>query len=160
MTEHHRDARFAQAITTLAVATRGELDDPTIELYDRALRDVPIDLLEHAAVELAKGSTFFPRPAEWRTMVDEILDRQQRARLASGERGQLALPGEVGAGDDWRCEDCANTGHVVYVDGKCGKGCKFETLSKRHTHSCESVFCIERRRRVLEARRRYGRKDA
>jgi hypothetical protein len=50
MTQHlTRDDRFAHTIAGLGVAMRQEIDDPTIELYDRALEDVPIELLEAAA---------------------------------------------------------------------------------------------------------------
>lgn len=157
-----RDERFATCITALAVATRGELDDPTIELYDRALADVPIHLLEAAAVELAKTSTFFPRPAEWRTAVDTILDRSERLKLAGST--QLQLPGEVGV-DDWRCPDCDNTGWRA-ADRTCEKpACRPEGTPPGtiHTHRgvarCENTFCASRRQKAAEAKRRYGRKD-
>lgn len=159
-----RDERFAQTITALAVATRGELDDPTIELYDRALADVPIHLLEAAAVELAKTSTFFPRPAEWRDAVDTILDRSERLKLAGPQQQQL--PGEVDP-EAWRCPDCDGTGWVHSMTARtCDKpACRPRDTPPGTIHHhrgvtrCENAFCLTRRQRAAEAKRRYGRKD-
>lgn len=149
--------RFAQTIAALAVATRGELDDPTIELYARALEDVPMDLLEAASIELAKESTFFPRPAEWRGAVDKILDRQARLKPA---KEQLQLPGEVSA-ENWRCPDCDGTGWAE-TTRSCERYCK-GTDGQPHTHPavapCGNTYCSARRRQKAEAQRRYGRKD-
>lgn len=151
--------RFAQVISALAIATRGELDDPTIELYARALEDVPINLLEAASIELARESTFFPRPAEWRVAVDKILDRQERLKQI-GSGSQLQLPGEVGAGEDWRCPDCDNTGWVQ-TERPCERRC--HGTDGPHTHSaaapCGNTFCAARRRQRAEEKKRYSRKD-
>src|SRR5262252_2332148 len=95
---------------TLATATRADVDDPTIELYFRALADVPLSLLEQATVELAATAKFMPRPVEIREAVDELLDRRQRMREIAGPSNQLALPGEVG---EFVCADCGNTGFVT-----------------------------------------------
>lgn len=156
-----RDTRFATTITALAVATRGELDDPTIELYDRALMDVPIHLLEAAAVELAKTSTFFPRPAEWRAAVDLILDRSERVK-SLGAPQQAQLPGDVG---EFRCPDCDNTGFVT-IDVPCDRWmCRppGTPIEQAHSHNrakrCANTFCHQRRQAVYEKTRRYGKKD-
>ncbi len=151
-------ARFAQTIAALAVATRWELDDPTIELYARALEDIPMDLLEAAAIELARESTFFPRPAEWRNAVDKILDRQDRVKQLTGG-SQLQLPGEVST-ENWRCPDCDNTGWVnTTMD--CQRRC--HGTDGPHTHSaaapCGNAFCQAQRRRVAASKRRYGKRE-
>lgn len=154
--------KFAETIAALAVATRGELDDPTIELYFRALNDVPMDLLAAAAVELARDATFFPKPSEWRGAVDRVLDRQEKLREIAGPKGQLQLPGEVGAGEDWRCPDCDNTGYVISAeDGACSspEQCRFATKGVRHTHQCANMFCCTRRRQAFERKRRYSRSE-
>lgn len=158
--------RFAACIAALAVATRGELDDPTIELYFRALEDVPIDLLEAASIELARTAQWFPRPAEWRKAVDVILDRTQQLRgalgPARGTDGQLLLPGQTGG--PWMCPDCDNTGWV-YVDVPCTRAGCFgpKKTEGPHTHPattrCTNTEC-ERRRVDLAARRRRYFKEA
>lgn len=154
--------RFAACIAALAVATRGELDDPTIELYFRALEDVPIDLLEAASVELAKTSTFFPRPAEWRKAVDTILDRTDRLRDAlgppRGPEGQLLLPGNVGG--PWQCPDCDGSGWVR-VQMPCQRTGCFGPQGDKGDHShpavtrCTNVQCEQERTSAAARRRRY-----
>jgi hypothetical protein len=161
MNEQDTD-RFAGTIAALAIATRGDVDDATIELYFRALIDVPFNLLEAAAVELARESVFFPRPAEWRVAVDKVLDRQARLRALDGPRGQLQLPGEVGNPDDYRCPDCDNTSWVVSdEDGSCSdrERCEWAQRGRRHTHRCVNAYCVERRRQAREAQRRYSRRS-
>lgn len=154
--------RFAACIAALAVATRGELDDPTIELYFRALEDVPIDLLEAASIELARTSQWFPRPAEWRRAVDIILDRTQQVHgalgPARGPDGQLLLPGDVGA--PWQCPECDGTGWRR-VETPCEKtGCFGPGRDKGpHTHPavtrCTNAQCEQERTTAAARRRRY-----
>lgn len=154
--------RFAACIAALALATRGELDDPTIELYFRALEDVPIDLLEAAVVELARTATWFPRPAEWRQAVDTILDRTDRVRdalgPARGPDGQLLLPGDVGG--PWRCPDCDGSGWIQ-VQNPCERTGCFGPGKDRgpHTHPavqrCTNAQCAQERTSALARRRRY-----
>lgn len=151
--------RFAACIAALAVATRGELDDPTIELYFRALEDVPIDLLEAASIELARTMQWFPRPAEWRRAVDIILDRTRRSHaLIGGPTSQLSLPGDVDA--PWFCENCEGTGWVL-VDMPCEKtGCFGPGRDKGpHTHKattrCAVPRCLEQRTAATASRKRY-----
>lgn len=147
--------RFAACITALAIATKGELDEPTIELYFRALADVPIHLLEAGSVELARTARFFPRPAEWRAAVDTILDRSQRKDLP----GQPALPGVIG--EAWRCPDCDNTGWV-YLNQPCEKRTCWEAQNSDGPHShvattrCTNPDCLSRRQELAARRRRYS----
>lgn len=153
--------KFAQVIAALAVATRGEIDDPTIELYFRALMDVPMNLLEAAAVELARDVVFFPRPAEWRVAVDRILDRQERLQLPAPEE-QLRLEGQIGGGAAWRCEDCDNTGFVASdKNGACGAPdrCDLAGRGVQHAHRCEHAFCVQRRQQAAAAKRRYAKRE-
>jgi hypothetical protein len=154
----HDAPRFAATITALAVATRGELDDAIIELYYRALEDVPMDLLEAGAVELAKRAEFFPRPAEWRLAVDRLLELQQRL-IATGQ--VRLLP----AGDEeYVCAFCENTGWVqTWFECKrhiCRP--KDSQAESVHTHQgvtpCSEERCLERRARLRTQRRRYGKR--
>lgn len=161
-------ARFAVAIANVAIAARIELDDPTIEVYWRALEDVPIELVERAARELEKTATFFPRPAEWRAAVDGLLDKAERATLPTG--GQMLLPGDVGtaAAGEYRCPACDNTGWST-TESHCEKpACHPGTRIPRnapgpHLHRavsrCADAYCASRRKRVAEMKRRYGKRD-
>jgi len=154
--------RFAACIAALAVATRGELDDPTIELYFRALEDVPIDLLEAASIELARTAQWFPRPAEWRRAVDIILDRGAQVRdalgPARGADGQLLLPGATGG--PWQCPECDGTGWRP-VDTPCEKTGCFGPGRDRgpHTHTavtrCTNEQCAQTRADAAARKRRY-----
>jgi hypothetical protein len=160
-----RDERFVTTISALAVATRaaGEVDEPTIELYIRALEDVPIDLLESAAVEMVRELTWFPRPAEWREYVDKVLDSRERfgsqKALASG---QMALPGEVAVRGEIRCAECDGTGWVQSAKtGECSstERCELAVKGVSHTHRCADAVCVARRRRKAEVKKRYGRRE-
>jgi hypothetical protein len=149
--------RFGTIIAALSLATRGDVDEPTIELYFRALIDVPINLLDQAAVELAATAKWMPKPAEWREAVDALLDRRQRLQ-ALGPSTQLALPGEVG---EYRCEDCDNTGRVsVEVVCEKGESCgryKVQPHSHSYSRRCDNRYCVEARNQKAAAARRYAR---
>ncbi len=147
-------ARFATIIAPLAVTLRTDLDEPTILMYFRALSDVPMNLLEAAAVELAATAKFFPKPAEWREAVDEILDR--RERLKEIDKGhQALLPGEVG---EYECPDCGNSGFII-TQQACNRGCRVKLAE--HTHDvatrCSQKYCVENRKQKAEAAKRYAR---
>jgi len=151
-------AKFAQMMFALATATRCEIDEPTIELYFRALAHVPMALLEQASIELAATAKFMPKPAEWLEAVDELLDRRRRLQAIGGPSNQLRLPGEVGV---FLCDDCDNTGFVTR-DIACEKGRRCGLYRDGgHTHSqasrCVNRFCVERRAQVAEQTRRYAR---
>jgi hypothetical protein len=126
-------------------------------MYWRALKDVPIELLEEAAVELAATAKFFPKPAEWRQAVDELLDRRERLREIAGPNGQPLLPGEIG---EYHCEDCDNSGWVTEVkvcEGNCGS----HLVAKAgHTHAfaspCTNKFCLAARQQKTQRKRRYA----
>jgi hypothetical protein len=150
--------RFAKCILTLATATRGEVDEPTIEVYWRALIDVPMALIEEASIELAATAKFMPRPVEWRQAVDEVLDRRQRMQALAGPSGQALLPGEVG---HYECDRCDNTGWEQIVSD-CTRAwrCPQFVDGATHTHSaarrCTNRFCIEARTQAAAKKKRYA----
>jgi hypothetical protein len=149
-------ARFAAIIAPLAVSLRADIDEPTIMMYFRALSDVPMQLLEAAAVELAATAKFFPKPAEWREAVDEILDRRERMK-ALDKSEQALLPGEIG---EYECPDCGNTGFVVEAV-RCDKGLRCRVKTAEHTHDlarrCEQKYCQRYRQQKLDNAKRYAR---
>lgn len=152
---------FATMMLSLATATRAEIDEPTTELYWRALRDVPLQLLREAAVELAATAKFMPKPSEWRETVDELLDRRDRLKAIDQGRTQLQLPGEVGV---YECPDCRNTG-FVNEDRPCTKEwrCRQFKEGETHTHTfavrCSNRYCLEARAQKAAASKRYSRRD-
>jgi hypothetical protein len=143
---------FFQICVTLAAVTRAELDEPTQHLYWQAMRDVPMELVRRASVDLTKGSKFMPTPAEWRAEVDRVLDRRP-AKPAQG-----LLPGDVG---DFRCDACDNTGFVG-VDEPCSKGIRCGTKGS-HTHRiarrCGDEVCARFRAAKTQRKRRYSRRE-
>jgi hypothetical protein len=141
--------RFVATITALAAATRGHLDEAVIGLYYQALADIPIQLLDVAAVELAKGTTFMPAPAEWRKACDQVLER------TPPRHPELPPPP-----NDYTpfCAECDDTGWVHFP-----QTCEKRTCGRDgpHDHTmvsrCSNPGCLERRRQKLEERRRYYR---
>jgi hypothetical protein len=154
--------RFAACIATLALAYRTDLDDAAVELYFRALEDVPMHLLEAASVELARTSSFFPKVAEWRRAVDTILERDHRLQPPLKWQ-QAALPGTVlpGAIEEWRCPDCDNTGWV-YTTMQCERRVCLEARDVEGPHShtattrCTNPQCLDYRAALRARKRRYG----
>lgn len=151
--------RFARCALALAAATRADVDEATLEIYWRALHDVPIKLLEEASIELAATAKFMPKPVEWRQAVDEVLDRRQRLQEIAGPNGQPKLPGEIG---EYECPVCENTGWEFFekecdrpacVDRKPG-----ETHTHRWTKRCTNTFCQKARQQKAERDRRYARR--
>lgn len=149
---------FMRMLGTVAVTLGVEVDEPTLELYYRALRDVPIALLRRASVDLARTSRFMPKPAEFRIAVDKILDKRGQAALHGATQAQL--PGDVG---EFRCEACGNTGFVS-IEKPCDRGEKCAKLKPGHTHTfatrCTDTACVQMRQRRAEQRRRYSRAGA
>jgi hypothetical protein len=153
--------RFAQTMAGVALATRTELDDTTMELYFKALEDIPMDLVEAGAVELVKGLKFWPMPAEWRAACDTILDRQARLN----QMGQLRLTGNVSV-DDFHCEACDDTGWAE-IAFDCERlicrptGTPPGTI---HPHTgvtpCLNPDCVRRRGAEFQRGRRYAKKGA
>jgi len=149
------DERFARLITTLAIATNTKLDTPTIELYFRALMDVPIELLEVAAIPLVQAARFFPKVAEWRIACDKVLDARDHAALGTGT--QLQLGGDVG---DGRCPTCDGTGWV-HIEQECAREWRchqyVQGAPHTHTHVKRCDECKGARDRKAEMDKRYGR---
>lgn len=147
--------RFANCMASLSAATRAELDEGTVDLYFQALEDIPIHLIQAAAVELARSASYFPKVADWRKAVDTILDRGERRELP----GQKVLPGVLG--EAWRCPDCDNTGWV-YVTMPCDKRTCWEAQNSAGPHShtattrCTNPDCLSRRQELAARRRRYS----
>ena len=150
------DKRFARLITTLAVATNAkDVDTPTIELYFRALMDVPIELLEAAVVPMVQSARFFPKVAEWRLACDKVLDARQ-AQLTAGN--QLQLGGDVG---DGRCPSCDDTGWVHFEqecarEWRCHQYVEGEEPAHTHTAVKRCDQCKGARDKKAEQDKRYG----
>ena len=148
--------KFAQIISALAIATRAEIDEPTIHLYFRALMHCPLNLLERAAVNLASSAKFMPKPAEWLEAVDRMLDDRDRGRaLTAGQ--QPALPGDVGT---WTCPDCENTGWVVGMHACHRERCVYGPDPHEHSGSvrCTNETCIRQRELAAAKKKRYSKK--
>lgn len=148
-------ARFAAMLATLGIALRADIDEPTIHLYFRALRDVPMDLLERSGVELAKSCTFMPKPAEFRVAVDAILDKR-----GAGPKGQALLPGDVG---EFRCATCDNTGWVEAIRPCPGEGrCRAKDPAHVHTFAarCQDETCLRWREAQAARKKRYSSQEA
>ncbi len=96
--------RFKAAFNVLAVATRLRADDtdPAMHrIYFDGLSELPIEAIEAGARELAKGSQWFPKVAEWITA----------AKQARSHADLKALVGPA-RDEDWRheCAFCEDTG--------------------------------------------------
>lgn len=161
MIRAHDSVRFAGTMNGLALATRTELDEAMMDLYYKGLEDIPMDLVEAAAVEAVKGARFFPSVAEWRANCDVILDRESRLH----QMGQLAITGNVSV-DDYHCEACDDTGWATSIFDCDRLICrpKDTPAGTIHPHQgvtpCLEPGCVQRRAAEFQRGRRYAKKGA
>jgi len=157
MTDTDRDA-FAQCYNGMLIAFRVSSDDPIrlhgeLEVYFRALRDLPLDAVQAAAEGLqrahvgADGRSFFPTAPQWHKAAEAAQVALLRKMLSPARE------------EPWHYEDpdCGDTGwleRVCQVGARCG----CESCSKRPgdwTHpyvapcSCRATNHTYRRRRDL-----------
>ncbi len=52
---------------------RYELSPNSVKLYSQILADIPVDILEAAALQIMAESKFFPSIAEWREMAHKLM---------------------------------------------------------------------------------------
>lgn len=149
--------RFKQAFNRLAVAVRlpaDQADTSMQQVYWDGLNDLPLDAVEDAARDLALGSQWFPKLAEW---------RDSAIKAKHGRVIKMALPAPQR--EPWRaeCETCDDTGwEQMQCDGSdiCGR-------RKDHAKHGYVVPCVCRptnrtyQRRLAEQQARArGRKEA
>jgi hypothetical protein len=79
-------ARFIKAINGAAMLFDKNLSDPVIDLYFRALEDLPVDAVEAALMRSIQNNTFFPKPAELRQIIlGSVSDQAEVAWQAAWE---------------------------------------------------------------------------
>jgi hypothetical protein len=124
----------------MAIALNVPIATEQIRVLDEVLADVPLSLLEAAAVRLLNTARFWPRPAEWREAVSAL---QRERLLATDEAARRVLRP---CGTDWippHCECCDDTGWRPIIDD----------AGVRRVRRCECVAAnvVIRARRVLAA---------
>lgn len=121
--------KFRNALARVAVATRADLDKPTIRVYEENLQALPIGVvLSVLRVFEFRGSGFFPRLPELRGAIDEALESQEANQLyvplkdrpapcprCDGTKFVEAQPTLVAEGEKparrvVRCPDCREKG--------------------------------------------------
>lgn len=110
-------AAFGKALGTVAVAFSRDLDDATIDLYFKALREIPLELIQKATADIVKFEERWPTPAKWRVIVDDVQERLGAdEQKALAERQQKLLPAPVfdTVTNEWvqtyHCYKCKDTG--------------------------------------------------
>ena len=73
--------RFAQLLLALSETFNEPVSDTRLDVYFNTLSDFDIAAVEHAAHQLLRSSTFFPKPAEFVTLLEGDI----------GDQGELAL---------------------------------------------------------------------
>jgi hypothetical protein len=72
-----------------ALYPKFELTQPTIKAYLTILRDIPLELLEKAALDLGSRATFFPSAAELRQAAFDLQDGANGVPSAGEAWGQV-----------------------------------------------------------------------
>jgi hypothetical protein len=91
MTTDDRHA-FAELLIGIGETYGEAVSDARMEIYYRALEDLSLDAIRHAATVHVRTQKFFPRPVELREAIDGSMD--DRAELAWG--GLLRVVRSVG----------------------------------------------------------------
>lgn len=91
MTEDDR-SRFAEILTALAETYGEELSAARLRLYFAALQDLDIEQVEFAGEKIAGASRFFPRPVEFR----EVIEGSAEDRAAVAWRTFLEIAAHSG----------------------------------------------------------------
>jgi hypothetical protein len=108
---------FADALGQVAIACSKDLDTPTIDLYFKALKEIPWQLIRHATAEIVKFEERWPSPAKWRHIVDEVSERftaEEHKQIVGAQ--QKLLPAPVWDPitqtyvETFHCFDCHDTG--------------------------------------------------
>ncbi len=132
--------RLARAFNALAMAlqkpaTTPDVRDAEMELYAKALEDLPIEAIEDAAIHVARTAKWFPKTSEWHKVAAESVS--VRFRKALGHVREEPWHEEHpraggGCGDTgWRQRTCT-------ADERCGRDfCK--RLGEDYTHSYVTV---------------------
>lgn len=138
---------FLALFSRLCVGLREAQDDSGItqQVYYEALRDLPLQALETAAMALLreKGRKWFPTTAEWRTAAEEA----QAHRVQTSLRAVRAQP--------WRheCDTCEDSGWVMDLTCDGGTTCGRTTRHLPHTYTvpcpCRPTNATYRRRQAL-----------
>lgn len=104
---------FFGAFATLCKALREkDPDAPQVRIYFDALKDLDLELVQMAAVELAKAAQWFPKTSEWREMARKV-ERQQL--LEQNERLR-----KLHLADQYLCTRCDDTGMARGDDNRYG----------------------------------------
>lgn len=77
---------FRNALARVAIATRTELDKPTIRVYEDNLMDLPLAAIVRTLRKLESRSEFFPKLPIIREGVESEVQSQATAYLPVGER--------------------------------------------------------------------------
>jgi hypothetical protein len=126
------DVEFAAVFNRLLVALREPADDTgvTLGVYYDALKDLPLQAVEVAAVGLSKeaGRRFFPTTAEWHTAAEKALQQMVR---------EAVKPARA---EPWHheCGTCEDTGWVLGLecDGSSMCGRKNTHAAHSYTRAC------------------------
>ena len=82
---------FAEALGHCSVAFSRDLDTPTIDLFFKALKDIPWHLVRHAAADIIKHEERWVPPARWRKVVDKVSERMTEAEQQQIEQASRKL---------------------------------------------------------------------
>lgn len=101
---------FAKVITYVAAAYQGEvMDERRMAVYHSLLKPIPLDLLRRVARHIGKTELFFPPPAKWLELADELQREVQREAELKQITGEVAPQAERGAYYD-DCSMCQDSG--------------------------------------------------
>lgn len=107
-------SRWAETLGTVAVAFSRDLDQATIDLYFKALKDVPFELLRLAAADIVRYEERWPTPAKWRKVVDECQGRRAEGGFRQIDQRLLPAPIFDQVTQEWvhtyYCYTCRDTG--------------------------------------------------
>jgi hypothetical protein len=102
-------ARFGRVIQELSAHYAKALTPARIDSFWRAMRDIPIDVLEESVEWVMKSCDQLPIPSKWRRVIDRMLSAQP-------EELARALPPSPADGREsqgaW-CDACDDTGYAV-----------------------------------------------
>lgn len=103
--------QFADVFAPLAIQLRHpDADIVTISTYYEALKDLDVEFVQMAAVNLAKRSQWFPKTSEWRYEAERI--EVERAMELRDRLRKLPEP---------QCVICRDTQMAQQADGRYGR---------------------------------------
>lgn len=143
--------QFGVALASIAAAHSRDLDKFTVNVWYRALRDVPLDRLQQATVLLVNGE-FFPKPLEWREAVDTLIAAEADAyRLSPPTDVPQLVAGPVTPAEPYfDCNVCEDTCWELMV---CDAGTREAIYPKapdrvRYRLTCECGSSIDEDRDI------------